>query len=143
MNVESLHIAMSSLDAGPQRPGNDSISPPALEPITLTLNSSATASESTDGGGEKGKSLWTLLVLAETHAVYPLLIAAGLLCNSLAIVTLRQRNLRTNLTYFRCAHLRFCQQVSSFLYFVRRGTSRSRCRRSRRWGVCVCVCVCV
>ena len=106
---------MSSLDAGHQRPGNGSTGPPPLQPITITLNASATGSESAAGGGdgEKGKSFWALLVLAETHAVYPLLIAAGLLCNSLAIVTLRQRNLRTNLTYFRYAH--FCQLLLSVL----------------------------
>ena len=112
--------ASAAFDEGPKHLSNGSTGPPPLQPVTL--NASAAGSESVaDGGGgdsEKGKSFWALLVLAETHAVYPLLIAAGLLCNSLAIVTLRQRNLRTNLTYFRYAHSGFsalCEQLLSVL----------------------------
>lgn len=83
--------------------GGGTASPP---PLNQTWNASDGASEA--HAASDGVSFWALLVHAQTHLVYPLLIASGLLCNALAIVTLSQRNMRTNLTYFRyaCARTR-------------------------------------
>lgn len=80
--------------------GGGTASPP---PPNQTWNASDGASEAHAAAASDGISFWALLVHAQTHLVYPLLIASGLLCNALAIVTLSQRNMRTNLTYFRYA----------------------------------------
>ena len=51
----------------------------------------------------EGDRLAHLAIYAQTHFVYPLLIFLGVLFNSLALMTLLRKHVRSNLTYFRCA----------------------------------------
>ena len=51
----------------------------------------------------EGDRLAHLVIYSQTHFVYPLLIFLGVLFNSLALMTLLRKHVRSNLTYFRCA----------------------------------------
>lgn len=64
-----------------------------------TLSTSAPAQEA----AYEGDRLAHIVIYFQTHFVYPVLIFLGVLFNSLALMTLLRKHVRSNLTYFRCA----------------------------------------
>ena len=93
---------------GPERPVVDG---PGLGPGLGLENGTGVGggNESAFGtpppGSEEYEGDWLahLAIYAQTHFVYPLLIFLGVLFNSLALMTLLRKHVRSNLTYFRCA----------------------------------------